>query len=620
VSHPNGVGVISGVAPLAVFFDASSTTAGLAARPFHDLEFRWHFGEAALPNWTYGRPGANKNVAMGPLAAHVFETPGTYNVCVTVTDGTNLADGQIIINVEDPGSAPGSGHFANSTICASTSGNFSGCPVTCTAANCRTTADFDDMINGAAFGNRGNGTFKRILFRRGEIFTVSTAATLRGSGPGHIGAFGAGAAPVISSAGHVPIVVGHDTNLAFTDWRVTDLDFDGVDRANFGVFPNGPATRMTFLRNTFRRHNIGITLLPNGLNAINAGATLAPIWNQWAIVENEFNNTAQNGFLGAVVASAFLGNRVQTPDTEHAIRVTFSQKVVLSHNELFGSPVGVGAGASALQIRGVHIDPASPLRNTGENQFTIPANTFTEQVVVSDNKLIGGLPAQNGAGFLFGIRAVNADQTVWFRDIIVERNWMVAHNSTGLGAVMQVESTLTTIRNNLFDLHAILSGAPNGYRAVVLQRNGCNPTCTGLTTDNVSVFNNSVYNGRADAANPFVIVDLNNAANPVVVRNNIGFAPLNTDPQTGIVRNNGGGTFTATNNSPVIQDSPAFLTTPPVAPADWEPQAGSYAIGTGGLQGQPSAGRVPVFSDYFANCVPDCTSPRTGNHMGAVIP
>src|SRR3990172_2937982 len=72
----------SGVAPLAVFFDATGTTATGTNHPFHELEYRWDFGDLASGNWrTTGLP---KNKAMGPVAAHVFETPGTYPVTLTV--------------------------------------------------------------------------------------------------------------------------------------------------------------------------------------------------------------------------------------------------------------------------------------------------------------------------------------------------------------------------------------------------------------------------------------------------------------------------------------------------------------------------------------------------------
>ena len=36
-----------GVTPLSVFFDASGTVAKATKRPYHDLEYRWDFGDPA---------------------------------------------------------------------------------------------------------------------------------------------------------------------------------------------------------------------------------------------------------------------------------------------------------------------------------------------------------------------------------------------------------------------------------------------------------------------------------------------------------------------------------------------------------------------------------------------
>ena len=97
---------ITGVAPLAVFFDASATIATSTTRPFHDLGFSWNFGESTGPGiaaWGVGaRPTGSRNVATGPMAAHVYEAPGTYTVCVSITDGTNTVDGAVTITVTDP--------------------------------------------------------------------------------------------------------------------------------------------------------------------------------------------------------------------------------------------------------------------------------------------------------------------------------------------------------------------------------------------------------------------------------------------------------------------------------------------------------------------------------------
>ena len=79
---------VSGVAPLAVFFDATGTTASSTPRPFHDLEYRWDFGDVGSGTWTTGSSAgvSSRNTATGPVAAHVFETPGTYTIARSFPD------------------------------------------------------------------------------------------------------------------------------------------------------------------------------------------------------------------------------------------------------------------------------------------------------------------------------------------------------------------------------------------------------------------------------------------------------------------------------------------------------------------------------------------------------
>src|SRR6185295_12922369 len=89
----------SGVAPLAVFFDATGTTSTGTTKPFHELGYQWNFGDAAT---TWATTGAPKNSATGPIAAHVFESPGTYTVTLTVTDGVNNATASATITVSNP--------------------------------------------------------------------------------------------------------------------------------------------------------------------------------------------------------------------------------------------------------------------------------------------------------------------------------------------------------------------------------------------------------------------------------------------------------------------------------------------------------------------------------------
>jgi len=107
-----------------VFFEAKTNSA--LTRPFHDIVYGWKFGDSSVP-WARGSqvggPGVNdRNLAAGPVAAHVFEKPGTYTVCLTAFDGKNTAETAVQITVSD--------FSAANTLCINAIGtDYTGCPI-----------------------------------------------------------------------------------------------------------------------------------------------------------------------------------------------------------------------------------------------------------------------------------------------------------------------------------------------------------------------------------------------------------------------------------------------------------------------------------------------------------
>ncbi|HUW84930.1 MAG TPA: PKD domain-containing protein, partial [Phycisphaerae bacterium] len=77
----------SGIAPLAVFFDAVDPASGViqpADGDYASLGYAWDFGDPDAGTWSTN--GNSRNTAMGYVAAHVYEQPGTYTATLTVTD------------------------------------------------------------------------------------------------------------------------------------------------------------------------------------------------------------------------------------------------------------------------------------------------------------------------------------------------------------------------------------------------------------------------------------------------------------------------------------------------------------------------------------------------------
>ncbi len=175
----------TGVAPLSVFFDATATT-GAVTQPFHELNYSWNFGDpAGGATWSYGTGSNNsKNAASGPVAAHIFETPGTYTVTLTVTDGVNTVSNACMqIAVQNPDIV----FSGTNTICLNrTPGALAGCPAGALEVT-DAAGDFDATIP----ANLATG--KRLLVRRGETWFTSSQTVLNKNGPWILGAYGAGA-------------------------------------------------------------------------------------------------------------------------------------------------------------------------------------------------------------------------------------------------------------------------------------------------------------------------------------------------------------------------------------------------------------------------------------------
>jgi hypothetical protein len=140
---------ISGVAPLAVHFDATGTThTDTTINEFHDLQYEWTFGDPNAGHWQYGAragsssPHPRNEECCSAIAAHVYDNPGTYTVNLIVKDSQgNISTDQVAIEVEDPDEV-----FSGTTACISSSGNFAGCPSSNTSDHFNS-SDFDSTLS-----------------------------------------------------------------------------------------------------------------------------------------------------------------------------------------------------------------------------------------------------------------------------------------------------------------------------------------------------------------------------------------------------------------------------------------------------------------------------------------
>jgi PKD repeat protein len=536
---------VSGVAPLYVFFDATATTAATTSRPFHELEYRWDFGDPASGSWTStpGMPNASRNQATGPLAAHVFEAPGTYTVNLTVLDGAGSATKSVQITVSDPDTV-----FAANTLCV---GNLQpvagsdGCPA---GAAVLQSSDFDAAIN------NNLASRKRILFRRGDTFSASNTATVRLNGPGLIGAFGSGAAPVVNAAFNGTIIqLSSGTTPTIKDWRFMDLEINANSGSATMAFKGeGGIDQVTLLRMNIHHMHFGVQLSPDVLTYYGPEHRL---WDQFAVVDSTIRN-AIGGAGGYVLyftgqRGAVMGNVLRDSSAaEHVLRTPYFFKGVFSHNDM--SRPAATKHVVKMQALSTAVAPTRS----------------TEQIVFSDNKFTGG----DGADWTVTFGPMNAQVDERVRQLIVERNWFAPHS--GQGVALMVWAQDVTVRNNIFNL----TGA-GGQTAMMVEQRGIEPLPV-----NVHVYNNTFYSNSTGSFRP---IQFSEGAGGMVAKNNLGYAPLSS------ARDMVSGVATISNNSSDsdILLAPGFVAPAPVAPADFRLGSGSYAIGAGTT--------VPLRSDFF---------------------
>ncbi len=610
----------SGVAPLAVFFDASATTdIGVTDRPFHDLEYTWDFGDPSAGIWASGaRPGvSSKNSATGPVAAHVFETPGTYTVTMTANDGTNTNTTTTTIMVTDPDTV-----FAGAnTVCIAATttpvAGSDGCPAGATVAM---QPNFATAVNTYAL------TGKRVLFKRGDTFTESASAPgkLIQTGPGIIGAFGTGAKPkllITNVTSSQPfIVIGKPTvTTGVSDWRIMDLEFDGQSQdLSLGVSQEGTFNRITFLR--LHMHDIytGIAIDGEGLEFINVAHPGHKMFDQIAIVDSTITPFASKfgwriyayGKYISILGNT-LGNIFDTSSmASHTIRLPNIVKSVISNN-LISRP---GSAALAIKLHGPGWCDATSLPGeclNGAGTVALPTPTYsyltntapigvlgenggyTQQIIISDNEIIG-----SASPYIIDAGPQNTFRDERVKDVIFERNWLKA--GAGTQSAFVIMSRETTVRNNICDL----TGSSNQRYCVNIKPYGATPSVSPAPfPDTIWAYNNSAYSGDASAGTQsFAAVRVELGATNVTARNNLAYAPFAGAGLYHLIDDAaacGAACITASNNSTdnqVKNTFPGWVSATPAIPADFRLTSGSYGLDTGAV--------VKVFSDFFRTSRP----------------
>lgn len=551
----------SGAAPLTVICESGGADAD-ESRPFHTLLNTWNFGDTGAGNWAYGaNTSLSKNGATGPVAAHLYETAGTYTITVRVCDATTCAIDTETITVTDISAA--------NTVCVGVSAEpvagSNGCPTSSNVAQ-KSDGDFDAMLTTqlGASSACGAGGCKRILLQCGEAWLYSTNTTVSASGAGLIGKFGTCAAPTVTGTANANALT-----FGANDWRVSGLSFIAFASATTAqAIVTGASEQITVTGASFSGFNYGI-------NATSSSPSEVGVFN------SSFANavgTSYGIFITVTNYGAVLGNLINigTGGT-HGLRSNGCDKCVFSNNTAYAASV------SAMLIHGYN--------------FTI-ASQYTQKIVYSDNKIMGAATGTATGPVAFNPQNTTSDERI--RDVIVERNWCVA------GAVQNdcigVEAVDVTLRNNIFNI----TGG-NAKRGVTISNSN---TSVGFPkTTRVNAYNNTGYDSAGST--DFVVIryftNLDGTCTATAA-NNLGYAPGSSN---GVTIQNGGScvvTLTTNSNNTQTRGTDPQFTGATTAPIGFQVATTSYAA-DGGTADFPATS-----ADFF-----NCTDKSGDIRIGAVV-
>lgn len=577
----------SGTAPMCVHFDATGSTDADTTNPFRDLLYRWNFGDPGSGTWTYGaNTSLSKNQARGPVAAHCYETAGSYTARVQVCDAAKCVNATQAITV----TAADTTFSTTNTTCFYNSTVGTGCPAGATET---ATSDFDATVAPCIASG------KRCLMKRGDTFTASTNVSLTGTiATAQLGAYGSGAKPIVTMTGAYDLLRFNGT---ISDVAVVDVDMVGLGAATVGggcATFYAAATDITFLRLTCR--SIG-----NGFGMQGNGDTFR-VTGLFVVDSSVYSYTSGNVTYLAIKSSAFLGNSFDDAwgpgypgcagcTSEHGMRLQYVQKSLVSNN-YFGK---ASSAKHQLTIRG------APRGSTGAVE---DLNLDSNRVLVSDNLFDS---TTLGARHM-SIAPSGDTQCHWISDILVERNHIKSGVSSAVGAYITAKRV--TVRNNIHDGGAVADGlaqvsnANDGTCAADPVVNTAN--AIPAPDDNWIGSNTIIRTGAITNFLPISYFGNNQSAvTNGTAYNNLAYAPSASNATTVYTVGTTTGTTSGTNSTSTQVKTVNPFTGSPTTAITFRPPTTSYAA-SGGTSQFPA-----VAEDFYL-----CRDRTAAVRYGALVP
>ncbi len=556
-----GASSAQGVAPLLVHFSPDLAAPGADPLAFHVLDYTWDFGDPSSGLW--GTTSLPKNSAKGPVAAHVFDNPGTYRVRLTVRDSSGASGVRdFTVTVQDPDRV----YAGMRTTCVNPIGDsdFDGAPP---GARLVATDDLSSVIEFASPGSR-------LLFKRGASWTTKGIEDWTiARGPVTIGAYGRGVNPdafgIFQNAPKITVVTGDFLPLDRKgDLRVMDLNLENPAR-NAG-FTTGATdfSRILLYRLKVTGFGTGIGWShwnnPDGRTQIDA----------MGIVSCDVSDSDSNvAYIGGERLTV-LGNRFRNARQSHVVRVWQAYRAVIGGNLVSGSSLDSDTGRQALKLHGPDEKEVS---SKGWDRLV----RRTEFTVVSDNLFGSSGPWPVSLG------PQNDASDERLSNIIFERNRYAGEYGQRSGASLPLDTAFLfcgrqlTVRNNVIDA----SNYGKYFTGILVRSSAAAPA-----PKDVWIYHNTVYKTGSSRGESWAAVSVERGAEGVTVRNNLAVFPAGAEGNVAVL-DRGKGTVQGGN---LLNGQVSF-----VNPDDRDPLARSFALKAGSASAIDAGVRLDsAYEDY----------------------
>lgn len=496
---PEMASVISGVAPLAVSFDA-----GAEGENFHNRLYQWNFGDANAGSWVgvENSEGLPKNTDTGPVNGHLYTKPGTYIASLRVSDTSGeipeLAK-QVVITVQDPNEV-----FAGEkTKCISIVGDFEGCPLGAE----RLIYDGEELYTNLSKLLENN----RVLLHRGEHWVINGTNQQMPSNV-YLSAYGHCASPDLRGiCNNAPILDNHSEDrvradatgdmkgpsiLRFTaqadNVLIQDIHFTANDRRNNSITTSDNTSNVIF-------HRLKLSIV-NGLYLNEA--------RHYALVDSDLTGGHRSIVYVGGRNLIVKGNHFYDSYSAHLLRLMSPYKSIIAHNVLHGVEVDPQRSSRGSQVLKLHGKDSGVVdRNTYLYGFLGVEPTFSQYTVVANN-FFG-----KGDAWVATVYPTNGNLEELIQDVIVEKNFFSCaygnqarqfSSSTNTSVISQkncvqflsIQGRNITARNNVFDLEGsgrIINNDTNiraHNSAITIEKFGTGSVAP--PPNNVKAYNNTI--------------------------------------------------------------------------------------------------------------------------------